>query len=186
MVVSDSAQAAQAHRAMPTRSSTVPQHPTCRACGRGTPTSVRVRFGAAFDAATGAAASSTLYLEVPGRHRTPWHTHSAEEVVYVIEGIAEAGIGQRKLRVEAGGLVLIPSSRTGSRTWGRSLCDSSPSSRVQRWSMCSTHRCNRLGRAFSPPRIRSSCRCRRGRNCGAAERRRAWLENCFYGCALIE
>src|SRR5215216_6667617 len=71
--------------------------------------SVRVRFGAAFDAATGAAASSTLYLEVPAGHRTPWHTHSAEEVVYVIEGTAEAGIGQQKLRVGAGGLVLIPS-----------------------------------------------------------------------------
>jgi quercetin dioxygenase-like cupin family protein len=71
--------------------------------------SVRVRFGAAFDAATGASSSSTLYLEVPAGHRTPWHTHSAEEVVYVLEGTAEAGIGSRTLRVEAGGLVLIPS-----------------------------------------------------------------------------
>jgi quercetin dioxygenase-like cupin family protein len=71
--------------------------------------SVRVHFGAAFDAATAAAASSTLYLEVPARHRTPWHTHSSEEVVYVLEGTAEAGIGQRKVPVEAGGLVLIPS-----------------------------------------------------------------------------
>jgi quercetin dioxygenase-like cupin family protein len=71
--------------------------------------SVRVRFGAAFDAASGAASSSTLYLEVPPRHRTPWHTHSAEEVVYVLEGTAEAEVGPRKLRVDAGGLVLIPS-----------------------------------------------------------------------------
>jgi quercetin dioxygenase-like cupin family protein len=71
--------------------------------------SVRVRFGIAFDAGTGAAASSTLCFEVPVGHRTPWHTHSAEEVVYVIDGTAEAGIGERKLRVEAGGLVLIPS-----------------------------------------------------------------------------
>jgi quercetin dioxygenase-like cupin family protein len=71
--------------------------------------SVRVRFGAAFDAVTGAAASSTLYFEVPVGNRTPWHTHSAEEVVYVVEGSAEAGIGRRKLRVDAGGLVLIPS-----------------------------------------------------------------------------
>jgi quercetin dioxygenase-like cupin family protein len=71
---------------------------------------VRVRFGAAFDAANGAAASSTFYLEVPPGHRTPWHTHSAEEVAYVIEGAAEAGVGERKVSVEAGGLLLIPSN----------------------------------------------------------------------------
>lgn len=71
--------------------------------------SVRVRFGPAFDAATGAAASSTFLLEVPPGHRTPWHTHSAEEVVYVLEGMAEAGIGARRVRIEAGGLALIPS-----------------------------------------------------------------------------
>jgi quercetin dioxygenase-like cupin family protein len=70
---------------------------------------VRVRFGPAFDAATGAAASSTLLLEVPAGHRTPWHTHSAEEVVYIVEGTAEAGIGDRRVRIEAGGLALIPS-----------------------------------------------------------------------------
>jgi quercetin dioxygenase-like cupin family protein len=70
---------------------------------------VRVRFGPAFDAATGASASSTMLLEVPTGHRTPWHTHSAEEVVYVLEGTAEAGIGERRVRLEAGGLALIPS-----------------------------------------------------------------------------
>jgi quercetin dioxygenase-like cupin family protein len=69
---------------------------------------MRVGFGAAFDAATGAAASTTLYLEVPAGHRTPWHTHSAEEVVFVVKGRAEAGIGEERVRLAAGDLALIP------------------------------------------------------------------------------
>lgn len=71
--------------------------------------SIQVCFGAVFDAATGAAASSTYYLEVPPGHRTPWHTHSAEEILYVIEGTAEATVGNRTLSVEPGRLMLIPS-----------------------------------------------------------------------------
>lgn len=70
---------------------------------------MRVRFGAAFDAATRAAASTTLYLEVPEGHRSPWHTHTAEEVVYIIEGSARVGIGERTLPAEAGDVALIPS-----------------------------------------------------------------------------
>ena len=68
----------------------------------------RVRFGAAFDASTGAAASSTEYIEVPAGHRTPWHTHSAEEVVFVVKGRAEAGIGEERIQVSAGDMALIP------------------------------------------------------------------------------
>jgi quercetin dioxygenase-like cupin family protein len=68
----------------------------------------RVRFGSAFDASNGAAASSTLYLEVPAGHRTPWHTHSAEEVVFVVDGRAEAGIGDERVALDAGDIALIP------------------------------------------------------------------------------
>jgi quercetin dioxygenase-like cupin family protein len=69
---------------------------------------VRVRFGSAFDASTGAAASSVFYFEIPVGHRAPWHTHSAEEIVFVLEGTAEAGIGEQRLRLEASGIALIP------------------------------------------------------------------------------
>ena len=68
----------------------------------------RVRFGAALDAASGASACSTFLLEVPAAHRTPWHTHSAEEVVFVLEGDAEAGIGDERLALGPGDLALIP------------------------------------------------------------------------------
>jgi quercetin dioxygenase-like cupin family protein len=70
--------------------------------------STRVRFGSAFDASTGAAASSTFYLEVPAGHRTPWHTHSAEEVVYVVKGQAQAGIADERVDLSAGDVALIP------------------------------------------------------------------------------
>jgi quercetin dioxygenase-like cupin family protein len=68
----------------------------------------RVRFGSAFDGSTGAAASSTFYLEVPPGHRTPWHTHSAEEVVFIVKGRAEAGIGEERVALDAGDVALIP------------------------------------------------------------------------------
>jgi quercetin dioxygenase-like cupin family protein len=69
---------------------------------------MRVRFGAAFDASTGAVASTTEYIEVPAGHRTPWHTHSVEEVVYVVKGRAEAGVGQERVVLAAGDMALIP------------------------------------------------------------------------------
>jgi quercetin dioxygenase-like cupin family protein len=70
--------------------------------------SVRVRFGPAFDASSGAASSSTLYLEVPVGHHTPWHTHSAEEVVFIVTGRAEAGVGEERVELVAGDVALIP------------------------------------------------------------------------------
>jgi quercetin dioxygenase-like cupin family protein len=72
--------------------------------------SVRVRFALALDASTGAGSSSLVYLEVPPGQRTPWHTHTAEEVVYVIEGRAEAGIGDERVQLEQGGVALVPSN----------------------------------------------------------------------------
>jgi quercetin dioxygenase-like cupin family protein len=69
---------------------------------------VRVSFGSVFDATSGAAATSVLFLEVPEGHRTPWHTHSAEEIVLVLEGTAEAGIGDERVRLGARDIALVP------------------------------------------------------------------------------
>ena len=69
---------------------------------------MRVRIGDAIDAASGAQASSLLYLEVPAGHRAPWHTHTAEEIVYVLSGRAEARIGEERVVLEAGDAALIP------------------------------------------------------------------------------
>ena len=69
---------------------------------------VRVRFGLGLDASAGAGSSSLVYLEVSPGHRTPWHTHSAEELVYVIEGRAEARVDDERIQLEAGGMALVP------------------------------------------------------------------------------
>jgi quercetin dioxygenase-like cupin family protein len=68
----------------------------------------RVRFGAAFNGSTGAAASSTYYLEVPPGCRTPWHTHSAEEALYIVDGRAEARINDERFELARGDLAVIP------------------------------------------------------------------------------
>jgi quercetin dioxygenase-like cupin family protein len=70
--------------------------------------SVRVRFGRLEDASTGTAASALFYLEVPEGHRTPRHTHTAEELVLVLEGEAEGFVGEERRRVSAGDTVVIP------------------------------------------------------------------------------
>jgi quercetin dioxygenase-like cupin family protein len=71
--------------------------------------SVRVRFGVLEDASTGTAASALFYFEVPEGRRTPRHTHTAEEVVLVLDGEAEGFVGEARRRVSAGDTVVIPS-----------------------------------------------------------------------------
>src|SRR5690606_19586900 len=56
----------------------------------------------------GAAATSVVYFELePGQH-TGMHTDSAEEIVLVLSGKAEAVIGDERGELTAGGLGLVP------------------------------------------------------------------------------
>jgi quercetin dioxygenase-like cupin family protein len=57
---------------------------------------------------TGAASSSLVYFEVqPGQH-SGMHTHSAEEIAYIVAGNAEVVVGDERASASEGGLTLIP------------------------------------------------------------------------------
>ena len=56
----------------------------------------------------GAASTSVVYFELePGEH-TGMHTDSAEEIVLVLSGRAEAIVGDERGELSAGGLGLVP------------------------------------------------------------------------------
>jgi quercetin dioxygenase-like cupin family protein len=58
---------------------------------------------------TGSASSAVVYFEVdPGKH-LGLHTDSAEEILYIVSGRAEAIVGDERGELEAGGIALIPS-----------------------------------------------------------------------------
>jgi quercetin dioxygenase-like cupin family protein len=68
----------------------------------------RLRVAFPISSASGAAASATVYFEVePGDH-VGVHTDSAEELLVILEGTAEALVGEEVARAEAGHVVVVP------------------------------------------------------------------------------
>jgi quercetin dioxygenase-like cupin family protein len=75
--------------------------------GQSDPTQ-RARFDFPITAATGAASTTLVYFELePGTKLIP-HTHTAEEILLILEGTAEATIEDEKALLTAGGVALIP------------------------------------------------------------------------------
>jgi mannose-6-phosphate isomerase-like protein (cupin superfamily) len=69
---------------------------------------LRARFEVPSHVGTGAASTSTVYMEVePGCH-IGRHVDSAEELLLVLEGEAEVVMGTERRRIGAGGLALAP------------------------------------------------------------------------------
>lgn len=69
----------------------------------------RARFTFPIFNLTGAASSSVVYFEVePGKH-LGMHRDSAEEIVMIMSGNAEAIVGDDRAKVGAGSVALIPS-----------------------------------------------------------------------------
>lgn len=69
----------------------------------------RGKFAFPITAATGAASTSLGYLELPrGPMVGRTHTHTAEEILLVLEGTAEAVVGDDRVDVRAGCVVLVP------------------------------------------------------------------------------
>jgi quercetin dioxygenase-like cupin family protein len=61
-------------------------------------------------AASGAASTSVVYFELePGNRLSP-HTHTAEEVLLILEGTAEAILGEGSTTLDAGGMTVIPAN----------------------------------------------------------------------------
>ena len=82
----------------------------------------RVRFNFPINRAEGSSDTAVVYFELaPGGH-LPTHTDSAEEILFVVEGEAEARVGDERGRIAAGDLAVIPAmvphgvSNIGDRT----------------------------------------------------------------------
>lgn len=69
---------------------------------------VGCRVAFPISAATGAAASAAVYFEVAPGERLGRHADSAEEIILVLSGEAEAEVGEERGRLGPGGLALIP------------------------------------------------------------------------------
>jgi quercetin dioxygenase-like cupin family protein len=68
----------------------------------------RIRFDFPISSLAGAASTAVVYFELePGEH-TGMHTDSAEEVVLILSGTAEAIVGDERGELTAGGLGLVP------------------------------------------------------------------------------
>jgi quercetin dioxygenase-like cupin family protein len=68
----------------------------------------RIRVDFPISSLDGAASTSVVYFELePGEH-TGMHTDSAEEIVLILSGRAEATVGDETGELAAGGLGLVP------------------------------------------------------------------------------
>lgn len=68
-----------------------------------------LRVGFPLDSASGAASTATVLMELEPGAEVPLHTDSAEELLVVLEGVAEARVGDEEGRVHAGQMALVPS-----------------------------------------------------------------------------
>jgi quercetin dioxygenase-like cupin family protein len=68
----------------------------------------RIRVDFPISSVAGAASTAVVYFELePGEH-TGMHTDSAEEIVLLLSGTAEAIVGDERGELSAGGLGLVP------------------------------------------------------------------------------
>lgn len=68
----------------------------------------RMRFDFPVSSVAGAASTAVVYFELePGEH-TGMHTDSAEEIVLILSGRAEAIVGDERGELSAGGIGLVP------------------------------------------------------------------------------
>jgi quercetin dioxygenase-like cupin family protein len=74
----------------------------------GDPDSARLRVTFPINKWTGSRDSAVVYFEIEPGDRLARHTDSAEEILYVVAGEAEAEIGDERGRIAAGDLAVIP------------------------------------------------------------------------------
>ena len=72
------------------------------------PEHARLRVTFPINKWAGSSASAVVYFEIEPGDRLARHTDSAEEVLYIVSGEAEAEIGDERGRVAAGDLAVIP------------------------------------------------------------------------------
>ena len=69
---------------------------------------LRAKFSRPIHTQTGATSTGVVYFEVEPDQHGGSHTHSAEEIVLILEGEAEAVVGEERSRLSAGDMALIP------------------------------------------------------------------------------
>ena len=69
---------------------------------------MRLRVNFPFFLGTGTMSTAVVYFEVDPGHRLGTHTDSAEEILLVLEGEAEATVGDEQGRLSAGEMALVP------------------------------------------------------------------------------
>jgi quercetin dioxygenase-like cupin family protein len=74
----------------------------------GDPQHARVQVAFPINKWTGSDDSAVVYFEVEPGDRLARHTDSAEEILYLIAGEAEAEVGEERGRLAAGDLAVIP------------------------------------------------------------------------------
>ncbi len=72
------------------------------------PDSARLRVTFPINKWAGSSDSAVVYFEIEPGDRLARHTDSAEEVLYVVSGEAEAEVGDEQGRLAAGDLAVIP------------------------------------------------------------------------------
>jgi quercetin dioxygenase-like cupin family protein len=68
----------------------------------------RVRVNFPINKWAGSQDSAVVYFEVEPGDRLPLHTDSAEEILYIVAGEAEAEVGDERGLLDAGDLAVIP------------------------------------------------------------------------------
>jgi quercetin dioxygenase-like cupin family protein len=69
---------------------------------------MRVRFNFPFYVGSGTKNTAVVYFELEPGHRLGTHTDSAEEILLILEGRAEATVGDEQGRVSAGEMAVVP------------------------------------------------------------------------------
>ncbi len=72
------------------------------------PERARVRVAFPINKWAGSDDSAVVYFEVEPGDRLPLHTDSAEEILYIVAGEADAEVGDKRGRLRAGDLAVIP------------------------------------------------------------------------------
>ena len=72
------------------------------------PETARLRVDFPINNSVGSESTAVVYFEIEPGHRLAEHTDSAEELLYVVAGDAEARVGDERGRLTAGDLAVIP------------------------------------------------------------------------------
>jgi quercetin dioxygenase-like cupin family protein len=69
-----------------------------------------IRINFPIDAQTGAASTAAVYFELAPVQHIGTHTHSAEEILFVLEGEAEAVVGGERGRLSKEEMAVVPAN----------------------------------------------------------------------------